>query len=370
MGYAIENGYFVFTMMPSLHCKLNCPHCYLSKEERRSTEILSVEDIKLACQKVDKYYQAKEVRDKSIQCYWYGGEPTDMGQDYFISVAEVIGEVFAETKGYELRHTILSAMVTVDPSWYPIFEKYCKGIVQTSFDGLMRGLKYVKRWEEKVLELNDFGLKVSTITVVNNEIIANGPEKTLDYISDLGIHETSWLPFMLNDQNSSGAYESFAPNMREYSKFMIGLGEHWYKRKRAGLHVPYIGQMEFILSQANTPGMANIAVQTLFLMPNGDFVLPDYRDGHKEYMRIFGNILDQSFEDILTGDERRAYLRRQVTKNANLECLSCPHTDKCIMEFWKPNREDDECFGARRFVEWALKKDGEENLADKNAILY
>lgn len=37
----------------------------------------------------------------------------------------------------------------------------------------------------------------------------------------------------------------------------------------------------------------------MFLMPNGDFVLPDYWTGWNEFMRRFGNIVTQEFGVIL-----------------------------------------------------------------------
>ncbi len=119
-----------------------------------------------------------------------------------------------------------------------------------------------------------------------------------------------------------------------------------------------IGQMAFILTQAKRNRLANVAAQTLFLLPDGAFVLPDYRDGWHEFMQPFGNILQQSFDEVLTSPARRAYLRRQATRNGNADCLACDHGDKCVMEFWKPNRPGDDCFGGRGYVEWVLANAG------------
>jgi sulfatase maturation enzyme AslB (radical SAM superfamily) len=178
---------------------------------------------------------------------------------------------------------------------------------------------------------------------------------------------------MWNDQNDSGAYGKFAPSMAEWSAFMVEVTERWMERRRAGLHVPEIGQMRFVLSQSERGGLANIAGQTLFLMPNGDFVLPDYRDGWKEFMRPFGNILEQDFASILASPARRAYLRRQATRNGNPECLGCDHQDKCVMEFWKENREGDDCFGGSRYVGWLDARRAEVGAllpAGSTSVLY
>jgi sulfatase maturation enzyme AslB (radical SAM superfamily) len=354
--YSIENGYFIFTMMPSLHCNLKCPHCYLSEEQRADTTILSSESVKIACEKVNDYYNKNNIKDKKIIAYWYGGEPTDMGIDYFLETVSKMNSIFSKENGYTFRHVVLSSLNTMKKDWYPILYSCSNGYLQTSYDGMMRGSGYVKKWERKVKEVISYGFKLATLTVVNNEILKDGPKKTLDYLCDLGITETSWLPFMWNEQNNGDKYDTLAPSMNEYSDFMIALSEEYLDKKRKGIKVPKIGQLEFILSQGVSGNLlSNIAAQTLFLLPNGDFVLPDYRNEYQEYMKVFGNILTQDFDQILRGKERSSYLRRQVTRNNNKECMSCEHADKCIMEFWKDNRENDDCFGAKRYVEWVIK---------------
>nr|WP_250807653.1 radical SAM protein [Neorhizobium tomejilense] len=352
----IENGYFVLTLMPSLFCHLRCPHCYLSLAERKDRTMLSPELIEETCRKIDAYWDARGLAKRTVVCYWYGGEPTSMGVALFTDMVERINAVFDPAKGYEVRHTVLTSLVSMKEEWYDVFRTYGSGHFQTSYDGDMRGSSYVKKWDRRVREAVAAGLEVSTISVVNREILEQGAERTLDYLSALGIRETSWLPFMWNDQNATGAYDRYAPTMNAWSEFMIALTERWCERRQQGLHVPEIGQMRFVLAQGERGVLANIAGQTMFLMPNGDFVLPDYRVGWKEFMRSFGNIIEQDFASVLHSPERRAYLRRQVTRNRNPECASCDHGDKCVMEFWKENREGDDCFGGRRYVEWLLSR--------------
>lgn len=372
-GVTIEQGYFVFTLMPSLYCELNCPHCYLSKEQRRSRERLSVEQLLSICQKVDAYYQGRGLRQKTVICYWYGGEPTTLGESYFTEACEAINGVFAMDKGYSTRHAVLSSLIGVSESWMSLFHRYCSGALQTSYDGAMRGKGYVRKWEKAVKTAQLTGLNVSTISVVNQALLADGASRTLDYLSDLGIEQASFLPYMLNQQNAStGAYLRFAPTMSRYSRFMIELNQRYDERTRAGMHVPVIGQREFILQKSQEDRYGNIAAQTLFLLPNGDLALPDYGDGgYQEFLRPFGNILEQSFAEVLCSAERRAYLRKQLQRAENQECQSCEHTNKCIMEFWKTNRAGDDCFGARRYVTWLTNTEHRGDAMPKRvALLY
>lgn len=356
-GASIEQGHFVLTMMPSLFCELDCPHCYLSKVERRDPTRLRNSAIRRVLENVDRFYDARGIARKTIHAYQYGGEPTSMGVEAFSGMLDVIEAALPAHKGYDVRHTILTSLVEVDlDAWLPIFRDRCGGFLQTSFDGRMRGGAYLRKWESQMHKARGLGLTLSTISVINTRILADGPEATLNYLADLDVVEASFLPFMWNEQNDGKKYDALAPTMNAWSDFMIRLTEAWIARRRQGLAAPEIGQLRYILAQASMESpVSNIAGQTLFLMPNGDFALPDYKRGWQEFMNRFANGLSSDFGAVLASPKRRAYLRRQMTRNGNPECLSCPHADKCVMEFWKDNRPDDDCFGGRRYVDWVMQ---------------
>jgi sulfatase maturation enzyme AslB (radical SAM superfamily) len=369
----IEEGYFVFTMMPSLYCELNCPHCYLSREQRRDPTTLSVLDLIRICNSVHEYYEETGIEEKTIQVYWYGGEPTSMDPEYFESCVESMSDIFSKERGYTVLHTVLSSLLNVNEEvWFPLLEKHCDGVVQTSFDYTMRGKSYMRKWEESVKRAKAFGLEVSTISVVNESFLKWGAEQAMTYLTDLGVKESSWLPFMENEQNSdTGMYSKFAPTMKNYSEFMIALNKTYLGLKSDSRNVPHIGQRSFIFTQSQrTHPFANIAAQTLFLMPDGSFCLPDYHEGTwKEYMHDFGNALEIGFKGVLKGKQRKSYLRKQVKKNGNKECQNCDYSSHCVMEFWKDNREDDDCFGAKKYVTW-LHKNEPAGFQEHKAVLY
>ncbi len=358
---SIESGYFILTMMPSLKCSLNCPHCYLTKEQRRSNDILSLLQLDIALNKIKAYYNKKEIKEKIILVYWYGGEPTEMGIDYFKDSIERINQTLHKEEGYIIKHTILTSLIGVDKSWFDFFKTYCDGHFQTSFDGLMRGKGYLKKWQEKVIEAKSEGLSIGAISVINYELLKLGAKETLTYLSSLGIEECSFLPFMLNEQNKDKSYGKYARGMQAWSQFMIEATEYYFHQKLNHQFIPEIGQLSFIVSQNSKKGLSNIAGQTLFLLPNGDFVLPDYKNGYEEYMRVFGNILKESFEDILSGKERMSFLKKQILRNHNIDCNQCDYAHQCVMEFWKENIPGDDCFGGKSYIEWLLNFQRDNN---------
>lgn len=366
-SFSIETGYFIFTLMPSLRCSLNCPHCYLSLEQRRNSEIMSIDNLSLTCDKVYAYYNRLSQKNKNMIFYWYGGEPTEMGINYFNKAVNIINNKFTSEDNYFTKHTVLTSLITIDEkTWFPFFHTYCNSHFQSSFDGLMRGKNYVKKWEDKIKIAKQDGLSIGTISVVNHEMLKIGPKETLHYLANLGIEETSFLPFMWNEQNNGKSYDKYAPTMNAWSDFMIELTQEYEKMKQDNILVPEIGQMHFSLSQRNNINVANVAGQTLFLLPNGDFVLPDYKNGYQEYLRKFGNILTDSFESILNSPERKKYLKKQFLKNNNNDCNECDLSNQCVMEFWKENRSSDDCFGGSKYIKWLNNKYPTINIKSVN----
>jgi sulfatase maturation enzyme AslB (radical SAM superfamily) len=371
-GTTIEQGHFVLTMMPSLFCELDCPHCYLSTTERRDPTRLSNEELDILMGKITKYYRSTPIKNKTIHAYQYGGEPTSMGLGAFSEMLDVLDGHFTKEEGYRLRHTILTSLIEVDlDEWEKLIFEKCGGYLQTSYDGRMRGGSYMKKWDQKMRQAKSKGITMATISVVNERLLQEGPEQVLDYLIELGVVEASFLPFMWNTQNDGKKYEKLAPTMNAWSQFMIGITKAWIKRKKEGKKCPEIGQLHFILGQfQNDSPVSNVAGQTLFLLPNGDYALPDYTKGWQEYMSRFGNGLRKEFSEILRSPKRKQYLRRQLTRNYNEDCLACDHSRYCVMEFWKDNRKEDDCFGGKVYVEWVLKNKTEiDRVLGKNRTL-
>ncbi|EPQ1262826.1 transcriptional regulator, partial [Pseudomonas aeruginosa] len=257
----IENGYFVFTLMPSLYCPYNCKHCYLSKEQRSDKTLMSLDDFRMVCRKIHTYFEEQQPPRRTIIAYNYGGEPTAAGPEYFLAYSRIMDEELPASAGYEVRHVMLTSMLGVDLDvWAPIWHEHCNGYVQTSYDGDMRSSNYVRKWEAKVREAVGRGLKVATISVVNSALLEQGPSRTLDLLAELGVEETGWLPFMLNEQNDRpGQYDRFAPTMTAFNDFMIEMLNHWYRGKVQGLKMPSIGEAHFAVDRAAGGDLSNMA---------------------------------------------------------------------------------------------------------------
>lgn len=392
--YDIENGYFIFTVFSSLRCKLDCEHCYLSKDQRRNSPILDLKEFEKACIKVNDYFinNIPKENKKNIYLYWYGGEPTELGVDYFYKAKEITDKVFS--KEIEVNHMLLTNLMTDQTKWLQLYKDFCNSEVQSSYDYHMRGKKYLEVWKKNVNYLKENGIKVSRINVVNNTMIGKEKEIFNDY-QEVKMDELGLLPFMKNTTNMTLQGNNFINNratMKEFSEFNINLTKLAFDSfpniKLNNGNVFHIMKNYLEKSEKEEINIRNnIAGQTMFLLPDGNFCLPDYYDDyfknkeyikwHKnnlpenydklksshyildngvEYLRNFENIFDKSFEEVLNSKERQSYLNKQITRDNQKQCKNCEYQNLCLMEFWKTDNLDDsgECPGGKEFIKWLI----------------
>lgn len=358
MVQSIESGHFVIGLMSSLYCPHDCPHCYLTRKMRRDRTRLAPETLERILRGVADYYADRGIAP-TITVHHYGGEPTAMGPVFMRETMDAIDAALPASRGIMVRHSIQSALTGVDlDDWIPIFRDRCDNYVQTSYDGPMRGRRYDRAWRTQVEALRAADIDVATISTINTRLLELGPEGTLALLEELDVCEAGFLVLLHNDNNDGKPYDRLAPSMRDWSAFMIALTEAWAERRHAGGHPPEIGPLHATLWRnhcLSTSAPDPCAVPpALFLMPNGDWAISDYRADGSEYMRTLANGATTPFAEALRTPERRAFLRNQALRNGNPECQSCPLAGGCMMEIWKPNPADGECFGAKTYVEWVL----------------
>jgi len=405
----IENGYFVFTIFSSLRCDLNCKHCYLSKYDRMNSPSLDLErDFREVCTKILNYYNKKDLKKIDIICYWYGGEPTVLGPKYFYKAKSITEQVFQNTN-INIKHQILSNLVSDNVSkWIPLYKSMCDSYVQSSYDYLMRGTNYLEKWKKNIKKIKEAGINISAINVINNTMIGKEREIYNELVS-LNIDEIGFLPFMKNTTNMAEFGENYIENsatMNEYSEFIIEFTKIAFEKldfnkENLGLEIS-IGTLSHIFfnyfnksNNEETNIINNIAGQTMFLLPKGDFVLPDYKnnyfkekqyiqkfsseqpdfrnnciDNGVEYLKKFENVLSNDFEAVLNSPERQKYLKKQMERDNQQECLNCEYSQECLMEFWKTTNLDNsgECPGAKKYILFLIKF--YNNLSQKEKIQF
>jgi sulfatase maturation enzyme AslB (radical SAM superfamily) len=372
---SIENGYFVLTMFPSLKCELNCPHCYLSKEQRSGKTFLQPKDFKEMVVKVRDYYLLKNLSSSTIVFYWYGGEPTALPLEYYKSLFMIQKQVFPGT--FKIKNQFLTNLFTLDAKWLEFFSEECDNYFQTSYDFLMRGEKYLARWMKNVRKTTMLGYNVSAINVFNNTMIGKEQE-IYAQLKESGIIEVGFLPFMKNYANLANEakeYKQWYANMSDFSAFLINFTKLHIEDLKSNPNTFRIGNIAHITKNIIKDNFYNnIAGQTLFFLEDGYFALPDYENNYLnksdiefqdvEYLNKFETIKNHSFEEVLNSEKRISYITRQCEVNNNQKCMGCQYKNLCSMEFWKSDNLDnsDECPGNLLFIKFLLEQLSKEDF--------
>lgn len=372
----IENGYFILTMFPSLKCELNCPHCYLTKEQRSGETYLRKELFTEMVQKVKDYYKDKDVKNPTIVFYWYGGEPTALPLDYYKELISIAKEILSNS--YEIKNHFLTNLFTLDTNWLDFLSDECENYFQTSYDFEMRGKGYLNRWLKNVKKTAKMGYEIGAINVFNSTMI--GKEKEIyTQLKEIKVSEIAFLPFMKNYANLANdakEYKQWYANMRELSNFLINFLKLHIEDLKENKQTFRIGNVAHILKGMQSKTFYNnIAGQTLFFLESGDFALPDYVNNYMgrseiefqdvEYLNKFEKIQGHTFKEVLTSKKREDYLNRQITLNKNEKCISCEYKNLCSMEFWKSDNLDNssECPGNYSFIDYIVNELSKEDLS-------
>lgn len=371
----IENGYFILTMFPTLKCEINCPHCYLTKEQRSGENSLSPEVFTDMLIKVKQYYLDKNITSPKIIFYWYGGEPTVLPLDYYKELIAIQKEILP--KSFSIKNQFLINLQKFQPKWLQFFKNETDNYFQSSYDYLMRGENYLNNWIKNINKSVKMGFNVGAISVFNSTMI-NKEEIIYKQISKLNLVEIGFLPFMKNYTNladEAKEYKKWYGNMFEFSKFLINFTKLHIEDLKQNKKTFRIGNIAHILKkQEFKHTYSNIAGQTMFFYENGDFGLPDYFDNYLdrkeieyqdvEFVNIFKNISKNSFEDVLNSENRENFIEKQINVNNDRRCLSCEYKKLCTMEIWKSSNIDNsgECPGSYNFIEYIIEKLPKEDL--------
>lgn len=371
----IENGYFVLTMFPSLKCELNCPHCYLSKEQRASEEFLGEDLFKEMIIKVKDFYIKKGVVEPTIVFYWYGGEPTSFPLEKYKKLIKLQKEIFPSK--WKIKNQFLTNLFDIKKDWLKFFKDECNSYFQTSYDYHMRSKSYHKKHIKNVKLVSKMGYRIALINVFNNTML-NKEEIIYNEVKEMNAGEIGFLPFMKNYANLANdgdQYKKWYANMSEFSNFLINFTKLHIQDIKNGTHKFTIGNIAHIFKNLQSKNeFDNIAGQTMFFLEDGQFCLPDYINNYQnktdiefqdvEYLNMFETIKGNTFEQVLKSENRRKYLNRQITLNEDEKCKNCEYSKICSMEFWKSSNLDNsgECPGNKRFIDFLTKKLSKEDF--------
>jgi len=335
-------------------CNLKCLHCFSESGGIHEKDKPSLDEIDRLISKLKEFKDY--VSSESFATYSFiisGGEPTFLGSDVILRIAEKLKESFGENCRISLNTNLTNRKV---------FEKLMEENMITlavSFDPVIRSLKcsfdFERKWLENFMALDIAGKEIPVELTLTRYLIEFPLE---EFVSRLRLKEIGLSP-VLPMGRAKKYFDVIGLTPWEVSDCAI------YALKTLGrkIHISsYQGLKEF----AEVRKVYNIPYRVECW---GDcwnrFIIK--RDGTVEIgdrcfnYPVCGNIYKDTIHDIFNSPARTLFMGFQLEKSSSFPCITCQFNYFCmggctIWYFWKGGSYlDKECPGYKRVLEYVIE---------------
>ncbi|WDE95266.1 anaerobic sulfatase maturase [Lentisphaera profundi] len=313
-------------------CNLDCDYCfYLDKVELFENEKSFKMPPDVLEQHIKTYISSQVNNGSEINFAWQGGEPTLMGLDYFKKIVEL-------QKKYAPAHAnITNAMQTngtlLDDEWC-IFLRENNFLVGISIDGPEDLHDHYRKDKARrgtfnqvmkgLLLLQQHNVEYNTLTVVQSH---NGdhPKRVYEFLKSIGSKFMQFIPIVEPTHGSKVNERSVRP--KQWGDFMISIFEQW---RQADIGKIFIQHFDGALAnELKMPGSICVhspeCGRSLAIEHNGNVYSCDHFVYDKD---LVGNIMTQSYEDIVDSPQQQQFGRDKYEKMPS-KCLKCPVRPQC-----------------------------------------
>lgn len=344
--FFIETGYLELHLWVTYKCAVGCPHCYLKSMDVKSPD-LSLDKYRILLKQVQDYRK----NWNKLRIVIYGAEPQTLSAEYYHDLMSMTEMYFDNAE-----FSMYTSLQKLDDNWLSVFRriKEHNGLDMTaiSYDGLMRGEKYNERLFKNLKILNDNGMRVGMMSVLNKSMLELGAKAYVDVLEQYKFPSFSIKPFLpIKGQYSK--WLEFATTMDEYSDFVIDVHKELKSR-----NLDKISGMITDVAHSDSI-MQSLGGWVIFVDGGLRFLYMAY-DNREEFLQEFGKIDENhTFTDIINGDKRKQFLQDQRCANFRTDCLICEYAGRCLAEVYKDNYDmSSECVGAKKFIDWINKEYG------------
>lgn len=345
-------------------CNLDCTYCfYLEKEN-----LYPKNNFRMPENVLEKFIKSNiEANDiPTVTFSWQGGEPTLLGVEYFEKVIELQKKY---SNGKKIENTFQTNGVLLDDKWCEYFKKnnFLIGLSidgprefhdkyrisksgNNSFDQVVRGIKYLKKWE----------VEFNTLTVIN-DYNSHYPLKVYNFLKEIGSGFMQFIPVVelkteiTKDEKLSLVSPNYEGNAcvtkwsvkpEKYGDFLIKIFDSWIKND-VGIYFVQLFDIALESWYGMEPSLCvfrKTCGDALALEHNGDL----YSCDHYVYPENkLGNILEAHISTLVNSPKQAKF---GLDKNISLPsyCYNCEVRFACNGECPK-----------HRFIK---TPDGEEGL--------
>lgn len=311
-------------LKPTNRCNILCDHCYVPDEFKTSDVLLS--DIV-----IDRLIDfINRMNEDNIHIIWHGGEPLFYGVNLLSKYSEVVRKGVKSKVNFSVQTNLMLPLEEIG-LLVDYVREYANSNVGTSYDFYIRKYKgsykeFRKKWLENVrfLVRNDVFVTVNiTLTrLVNVDLLFN----FIDEMLDIGVRG-----FHLERFTSSGRGKHFSSDLylsnEDFFDFMIDILGRYIKELQSGKFF-YLNPFDkmtksYFFGRGGGCFSGDCMAKMITINPDGTVSnCPDLAF-YDEY--IFGNLLTDSFEQILYNEKRLRAIREQEM----FICLDCEFFSYC-----------------------------------------
>jgi len=308
-------------------CNLDCEYCYYCEEDEKRNEkkIMNHKILESLFLKSFKYYKDR------IDFVWHGGEPLLAGRNFFQNMLRVQNKFTNKYPNIKVINGIQTNATLINDNWAELFAKYkfsvgvsCDGPEQFhnvcrvdkngkgSFSNFLKGWEFLKKKK----------IKVGAICVVTKASVKY-PEELCEFFYNQGFMHFHPKPcYEIIDGKLTES--SITPG--EYLEFMIKAFDWWIKKNDPKFEIRNLKEIVkvFIGGKANLCEFTGNCGLFLTVNYNGDI---GPCDSFPAFRFNFGNIVDQSWEDIFQSAEYKNFLIK--IKQSREKCFGCEWQKVC-----------------------------------------
>jgi uncharacterized protein len=328
----VNKEFQIFVKPAGARCNLSCSYCYYLDKQALYPE----ENKFLMSDEVLEEYIKQQIAasgEDVISFSWHGGEPLLAGIDFYRKALKL--QDYYKPNGSVILNGIQTNGTLLNEDWCKFLSDN-DFIVGISIDGTaelhgkFRKTKSDDNSFSSVMKgfnlLKDYGLIPEILCVVNAENV-NSPKLMYDFFKTLGAKFITFLPLVVQDNESPDGVNSKTVPAEGFGKFLSDVFDEWVEKD--------IGEIKIqIFEEAARTAFNQEHTLCIFkkncggvpvIEHNGDFYSCDHYVNRENYL---GNISDHSVSWFLDSKKQKEF---GLAKSQTLPqyCLNCDVLPMC-----------------------------------------
>ncbi len=378
---------YQYHIYPTMKCSLNCQHCFIDRELISDDSRMTTEQFKEISDKYAEHFNQSSAEFAEITII--GGEPSLMPSDFFFEGIPYLREKFKSTG----KKAIISIVTNL--LHYNVIDKigHLFDFVVTSYEPLRftpfniphNADRKKDAWNANLDKFIESGRQISISFTTSKDVIAGGTDMFEHFlnrgISFFQINTLVPEGKILENELGDEFYSNYVPDRTDElkiparnrkhiqltdskiipdfkleSEYFIKITEWLYEKRLAGHNIdiyPIKSFIEGIKEKVVIDDISCCIDKGINTRPDGKVTGCAAEIGSRN-MYSYGNIFQDSVEDLITSNEFETHLGMAQRINSN--CRTCEFFQNCFgscmlrSRFWDNRNDPDNCHGLKPYL--------------------